>query len=407
MLLSSLMQTKGLFASVIVFCTLVAGSEPTLPAQETTVSHAHDGEIASLLDGTKTHNDLIERVIQTGDWRLLRFIMGRAGLRGAWDQDRVQALARTMAERDEQIIRLSLSRAGMIWDSVSEMDRRRQEWQHLEGLQQAYEWRYQHIQLLGCEQNQTILGLLQQAIPLVLDLHTRTFPFPQESERPIHIQIYPTRSLYDAQDFRAGSWATYRPSRNKIAIWIDREALNEDENKEIVRLIQALAHEMWHAYIQYHAPGMPVWMEEGIAEVFESALVRGNRRLSIGPEIINATNLTVVSHHRRGNRCIPVDELMLFTNAQFAARAQVAYPQSWSLMHSMMFAEDKEIADIPHRVIANLRQGLFAEKAVETALGNLTWDRIEQHWHQDLKRQQQAPKRPREYPPTVKDSPTD
>ncbi|TVR08913.1 MAG: DUF1570 domain-containing protein [Planctomycetota bacterium] len=353
-----------------------------------------------LLAATANHQELIERLLANNDWRLLRFVMGRSGISTAWNEERVQDMARSMQRRGVAIARASLQHAGMIWDSASVMDQRFVQWQEIISDQQPWQHRCGPVQLLGVEDDRELLSRLAAALPLVQDLHRRYFPFNQSQERPVHIRIFPTREKYDSQDFRAGSYATYRPRQALVALWIDHQAYASDADAEAVRLIQALCHELWHAYIQYHAPGMPVWMEEGLAEIFESAVVRGDQPLQIGPDIINATNKQVLRQNLDAGRVIPLQSLMEFSNTRFSEEAQIAYPQAWSVMHSLLFAEDDAFSAIVPDVIAALRSGSFGVEAVRSAVVELDWQTIEAHWRERLEQQQETPPRPSEYPPS-------
>lgn len=357
---------------------------------------------ADMLHGTETHFQLFQRFEETTDWRLLRFLMGRAGLQGARDVQRVQGLAAASRQQAPETLRLALKRAGIIWDRDSLFEARREAWSQRLDDRQMLELRHEHVQLLGAAEHEEILRRLHRAIPMVQRLHRDYMPFPQEVERPLQIRVYPSRSLYDAQDFRPGSYATYRPGRAKIAFWVDGAALAADREAELVRMVQVLCHEMWHFYIQYHAPGMPVWMEEGMAEVFESALVQGDEPLRIGPQIINATNQAALRRNLAAGFRIALNELMHFDTRQFTLHGQVAYPQAWSVTHWLMFTREQPQRDVIPRLIHALRRGHSTTEAVRYAIEEADWECIEAGWEAALGEQQKAPPRPAESAPSPK-----
>ncbi|MES2696435.1 MAG: tetratricopeptide repeat protein, partial [Verrucomicrobiota bacterium] len=116
------------------------------------------------------------------------------------------------------------------------------------------------------------------------------------------------------------------PARNTIAIAIEGA---RDDVREII------FHEAVHWHLTAAARPLPLWMEEGLAEVMGNFRLSGNSFVlgSPRPEFIRFIKIA---------KPVPVAQMLAVDGVQFNGKhgeqTQVFYCQAWALVHSLLFA---------------------------------------------------------------------
>ena len=114
-------------------------------------------------------------------------------------------------------------------------------------------------------------------------------------------------------------------------------------------------HELMHGILSGSDAPLPLWLEEGIAEYFSTAQVRGGV-LTVGAPI---------PEHRqkmRAGTMLPLPEVFAASSGSSTASHEQFYPVSWGIVDSLIRADRKAFYDF----VADLEKGVTAEAALRS-----------------------------------------
>ena len=142
-------------------------------------------------------------------------------------------------------------------------------------------------------------------------------------------------------------------------------------------------HEYVHLLTRDSSDSWPMWMVEGFASCFETAEIQKNW-IRFGEPIRYAMDRI------RGGRGFTHKELFAVQSSQQLIRmpkskAEYYYPQSWLLMHFLVFGLSAQEEERLGRFFAAVELGSSSEEAFEKVFGwtgEELWERIETHHHQ-------------------------
>src|SRR4051794_8530987 len=127
------------------------------------------------------------------------------------------------------------------------------------------------------------------------------------------------------------------PGRNVVA------AFTEGESRESVR--KTLQHEAFHQFaFTAIGPKLPIWLNEGLAQVFEEGLFTGQQFL-LGQ--VTTERVTQLNEEVRSRRLMPFNDILNMTdgawhdNMNDKAKAATQYTQAWAMTHFLIFAADE------------------------------------------------------------------
>jgi Flp pilus assembly protein TadD len=120
----------------------------------------------------------------------------------------------------------------------------------------------------------------------------------------------------------------------------------EDKHYVILRLdsggtnpFHALYHEYTHALLHLNFTGLPLWLDEGVAEFYGNSQL-GEKESRIGT--IDEAHLYILSQ----NKLLPIETLLNVEHGSpyynEANRASVFYAESWALIHYLMMDEEAQ-----------------------------------------------------------------
>jgi hypothetical protein len=145
------------------------------------------------------------------------------------------------------------------------------------------------------------------------------------SDEPVHLYLFATSERYDA--FAARRFPGF-PSRRAFFVETDTSlsvfAAWQD------RIAEDLRHETTHGYVHAVAPGVPLWLDEGIAEYFELP------RSSGGVHRDHVDHL----HARILEGTWRADLIRLESLRSAATLSQDDYAESWAWVHWMLATTD-------------------------------------------------------------------
>ncbi len=214
-------------------------------------------------------------------------------------------------------------------------------------------------------------GLIQRAFTS----YSQRFPVPKlrsidkarvlifESQLQFLEYTYITRD-----EFSHSTAGFYSPHLKELVLF---------DNYDRKETIDTLFHEGFHQFLDTFMSGVPVTFNEGMADYFGPSEIKGGRFLA---GQVNPGRLPVVQYSIQSNTYVPLKELMLYTKAQYYEKADVCYPQGWSLMH--FFAHGVRGKYLPNlkKYFDAMYRGKDNKKALEDSFSEVNWELMTKEW---------------------------
>lgn len=326
-------------------------------------------------DGITSHAALVQYFAQTHDWRALHLLLSRAG------HPKTPAESKEIASRfqaEPRAIQPMFQRLGVLRNDEAFRNVHARQWKNLVG-EKAIVHRHGDALFLATEEHADIIHTLTFYLDIILEAYHELCPFPAPREGAFLVKLYPNQALYDQQDYRPNTNATFRPHEHFLAMWVDPELAAKDRTAAMERHLRILFHEVWHLYLLYHVPNPPIWLNEGVAEVMEGSKFRGES-LGIGAQAVHAENLQVLRHFLRRNEVHPLKTFVRMTAREFRETPEVSYTQGWGWMHYILYADNGAHRHRYYTILRLLRLGYAEEDAVAEAFKDMDWDATEKAW---------------------------
>jgi hypothetical protein len=206
---------------------------------------------------------------------------------------------------------------------------------------------------------------------------------PVRVEEKLNVMIFKSRQDYSftlrarfgVNAEASGGMFFANTAGTALAFWV--EGLPE---RRIEHVIQ---HEGFHqfAYSRF-GDDLPIWLNEGLAELFGEAIVVGDR-LVIGqttPRMLDEMKIAVDA-----NRHIAFHKMLNMTSGDWAdllkndKTAPLAYRQAWSMVHFLIYGDGGQYSDSFNTYLKHLNTGLPSEQAFIRAFGPDV-DAFENRW---------------------------
>jgi tetratricopeptide (TPR) repeat protein len=149
----------------------------------------------------------------------------------------------------------------------------------------------------------------------------------------------------------------------------------EDKHYVILRLdsegtnpFHALYHEYTHALLHLNFTGLPLWLDEGLAEFYGNSQL-GEKESKVGT--IDETHLYILGQ----NRLQPIETLLNVERSSphynEANRASVFYAESWALIHYLMMDEEAQKRQLLKNFLTTWDKGRSQIEAAQQVFGDL------------------------------------
>src|SRR5260221_6050181 len=149
----------------------------------------------------------------------------------------------------------------------------------------------------------------------------------------------------------------------------------EDKHYVILRVdsegtnpFHALYHEYPHALLHLNFTGLPLWLDEGLAEFYGNSQL-GEKESRIGT--IDNTHLYILGH----NKLLPIETLLNVERSSphynEANRASVFYAESWALVHYLMMDEEAKKRQLLKNFLTTWDKSGSQIEAAQQAFGDL------------------------------------
>ena len=132
---------------------------------------------------------------------------------------------------------------------------------------------------------------------------------------------------------------------------------------------RSLYHEYTHAFFRYNFRGLPLWLDEGLAELYGNTSIEG-KQASVG--LPNDNQL----RYLQSNPFIPLDQLVSIDRSSplynTSDHAGVFYSESWALVHYLQLSQELQKQDLINKFLAALHETDDPIEAAKQTFGDLS-----------------------------------
>jgi len=167
--------------------------------------------------------------------------------------------------------------------------------------------------------------------------------------------LAPYRLVFEGKPVDVGGWFLARPEANYVAV-------NADPRGDARSIVY---HEYLHYVLRNNYPGLPLWLHEGMAQLYSTFDTRGTGARIGRPMEEHARWL-------QANPLLPVSELFALDvhskDYHEGARRNVFYAQTWALAHYLLVGNPAR-RELTLRYLHTLSRGEPADEAFRAAFG--------------------------------------
>ncbi|HYE19111.1 MAG TPA: DUF1570 domain-containing protein [Tepidisphaeraceae bacterium] len=190
---------------------------------------------------------------------------------------------------------------------------------------------------------------------------------PKADRKPLDVYIFKTREAY--LQFTGGrhqnTGGVFLPAKNQLASYLDGQ-------RDTLR--RTLQHEAFHQFAHKAlGPNVPVWMNEGLAQLFEEGIWTGEGFLM---QQVPPRRLRQLQSDLKNEKLLPLKRLLDMTPEQWgeslakdASIGAVQYNQAWAITHYMAYGEGGKNGVKLVEMLQGLNRGKDARTAFEDAFG--------------------------------------
>jgi hypothetical protein len=183
---------------------------------------------------------------------------------------------------------------------------------------------------------------------------------------PLEVHLFRTQADYlkFTGERLQNTGGVYIARRNLLAAFLDGQGRDG--------LRRTLQHEAFHQFaFNVISPNLPVWLNEGMAQLFEEAVWDGT---SFWLGNVPPRRVRQLRSDLGKRRLIDFDKLLAMTHDQWAANlgadgelGATQYNQCWAMIHFLTFAPDEAGAPLHRRRLINLLRLLHEGKDADAA----------------------------------------
>ena len=197
---------------------------------------------------------------------------------------------------------------------------------------------------------------------------------PPGTEEPFNVYLF--RRHADYVEMSGGEFPNtgglFISRKRALAVYL------EGQGREQMR--KTLRHEAFHQYSHERiGPGLPVWLNEGLAQIFEESL-RLDDSLRVG--LVPPDRLRQLQHDISQGRLVDFEAILKLNDDGWArtladrGRAATQYTQAWAMVHFLIYAQDAEGRP--------LYRDRFNNMLRDIANGRTGWGAFTEHFGQNL-----------------------
>jgi tetratricopeptide (TPR) repeat protein len=229
--------------------------------------------------------------------------------------------------------------------------------------QHWFEARTAHFNIYSCGPTQEVAlvgGRLEQfrdAYSMLAGVEAVSSPPIVAIAFPTHEALEPFLPLYQGKPANLAAFFHRSSDENLIALYLSGQGAAS---------LNSVYHEFTHLLLRHNALFWPLWLDEGMADVYSTFETAGGHSVRIG----KPQDLYVRLLAKRP--LMPLHELFAVTNGSpeynERDRQGIFYAESWLLTHYLMMGDNAVLKPRFGQLTALLRQGQVPEQAFTNAL---------------------------------------
>lgn len=208
--------------------------------------------------------------------------------------------------------------------------------------------------------------------------------FKSKQIDPMPLYLFKTEQQYDRflaehdlDGAHSGGMFFVTHQLEGLATWTDARSRR--------RTFEVLQHEGFHQFA-WHAigPKLPVWLNEGLAQYFESAIITDGR-MSLG--ITRTLKIEKMRNAIDAKENLPLNQLIRITGEQWAKtlrktpdHSSLLYAQAWSVTYFLIHGQDGKNKTKLAEYLRRLSEGERADQAMLMAFGPGGLADLENDW---------------------------
>ena len=153
----------------------------------------------------------------------------------------------------------------------------------------------------------------------------------------------------------------------------------------LARVREVLQHEGFHQFAAILFPGIPLWANEGFAELFEKGVVIDGEIDEFHVGAIPRGTLLQLQRARGENKLLPFASFFLIDSKAWSdglkdGAASLNYMQAWSLVHFFLYAENAKWQNDFLQFLALLNKGMDWQQAFSTVFKTTDYSEIQDEY---------------------------
>lgn len=317
--------------------------------------------------GIKSHEDWVNRLLETGDPRILYLLQSRCGYVTSLEQSKKICQA---FSGDSQRFESFLRERNILGAFDGLYDKKAEEWKAKYPKNYIAKSKYYYVFGHATQKNETIK--IAKFMDKIYELYRKKFKSDEKVAERFFVKVYPNERDFK-KTLSAGSGFAYAYYSGA-----DRELVcHLDSPKELLRVLQTLAHEGFHQFLGYYVPNPPIWLNEGMAEYFEGLDPR--ERLVDSKKTINRSDLQRMKAFLKQDAYVPLKRFIYMSQEEYYSNPGLHYAQGWSLIYFLAYAS-KSYNKYFQELIQYLKNGYDREPALDATFGKVDFDKMERIW---------------------------
>lgn len=333
-------------------------------------------DISVLRRGIRNHQGWVEHYRETKDYRAFFLLASRSGR--VIDLHRAQVISAALLKEPEHTD-MVLKNWGIDVDFAAHNEAVVKAWEAAHGSD-AIVNRTRNYIFLGTKNNEEFLGHLVYYQQRIFNFYERRFRVREQAE-PFLVILHPTREAYVQAGGPVWSAAYYSGSQRAMVGFVPGEHSN-NAAWQAQTLIKTFFHEGWHQFFNYHVPNPPIWLDEGLAQIAETTVVRRNQISEGESGAMHVTREFVLRAQGMVNskRYVPLEQMVNQTIQEFQANPDISYPQSYSFVHFLLHTRNRRYRGIMDKLIDELMNCKGRGEAVRIAFDGIDFKQMEEDW---------------------------
>lgn len=220
---------------------------------------------------------------------------------------------------------------------------------------------------------------LGKHLEAILVEYQRRFPMDPKtggwSER-FTVKVFKKKEAFDSYaeaNGVTGAAAYFSPAQNELVCY---KTVDEGRKKTFHIIYHEASHQYLHLYMGRDVQ-IPIWLNEGVAEVFYGGEFGSDGKLKIGE---NRERILEIKEAIRQRREIPLARIFEYTQKQFYADAQLCYAEGWSIAYFLWNTKDARFRGLLDRFYAVLKESGEKDQAFAETFGKVDLDAMEDAW---------------------------